>query len=614
VSPVTERPPIPCQPSPCGANAVCQLMNGHEACSCYPGYIGPPPNCRPECVINSECPTNKACIQRECGDPCIGSCGINAKCDVVNHNAICSCPQGYIGDPFSQCSLRPPTPQPQENEDPCRPDPCGSNTDCERRNEIAACKCKPNYFGNPYIGCKPECLANTDCAQTQACMSQKCRDPCPGSCGDKADCRVVGHNPICSCPAGYTGDPLESCRYVPPVGKFLKMALNLKPNKQNNVFYFTFSEPSEVEVDPCGGHPCGPYSQEREQDGHCVCSCLPNYLGVAPNCRPECIVSSDCSQLLACVNQKCVDPCAADICGTNARCQVVNHNAICQCPNGYIGDPFSRCTTSKLLKILKKMLLLNLCLPEPPVEPVIEEPRHPCYPSPCGPNSECREEFNVAGCLCKPGYVGVPPNCRPECVLNADCPSNMACVQQKCRDPCPGTCGRNANCQVITHRPTCTCPAGYTGDPYSASCSPQQISKDHNCHGYSVLETMLAITHFISAPAPVIDPCNPTPCGANAQCTQRNKGTFTAVTCSCIPGYFGDPFLSCRPECIQNQDCPSNKVCTNQKCVDPCPGLCGINAICNVHNHFPRCDCLQGYEGNPSVECKRIPPKPGMPI
>nr|1OIG_A Chain A, Dumpy, isoform Y len=24
---------------------------------------------------------------------------------------------------------------------------------------------------------------------------------------------------------------------------------------------------------------------------------------------------------------------------------------------------------------------------------------------------------------------------RPECVLNSDCPSNQACVNQKCRDP-----------------------------------------------------------------------------------------------------------------------------------------------------------------------------------
>ena len=111
-------------------------MNGHEACSCVPGYIGPPPNCRPECVINSECPPNKACIQQKCGDPCIGACGINAKCDVANHNAICSCPYDYIGDPFSQCLPKPPPVEPVET-DPCYPDPCGQNAQCEERGQSA---------------------------------------------------------------------------------------------------------------------------------------------------------------------------------------------------------------------------------------------------------------------------------------------------------------------------------------------------------------------------------------------------------------------------------------------------------------------------------------------
>ncbi len=103
------RPQLPCQPSPCGPNAECQVVNGHEACSCLPSYTGRPPLCRPECVINAECPTHLACIQQKCKDPCIGACGIRAYCQVVNHNAICSCPTGFRGDPFAQCSEIPPS-------------------------------------------------------------------------------------------------------------------------------------------------------------------------------------------------------------------------------------------------------------------------------------------------------------------------------------------------------------------------------------------------------------------------------------------------------------------------------------------------------------------------
>lgn len=43
----------------------------------------------------------------------------------------------------------------------------------------------------------------------------KCQDPCPGTCGLNAKCYVVNHNPICSCPAGYNGDPFRHCQLIP---------------------------------------------------------------------------------------------------------------------------------------------------------------------------------------------------------------------------------------------------------------------------------------------------------------------------------------------------------------------------------------------------------------
>lgn len=72
-------------------------------CSCLNGYIGTPPSCRPECVVSSECSQNKACVNQKCVDPCIGTCGLNTRCQVVNHNPICSCSPGFTGDPFASC-------------------------------------------------------------------------------------------------------------------------------------------------------------------------------------------------------------------------------------------------------------------------------------------------------------------------------------------------------------------------------------------------------------------------------------------------------------------------------------------------------------------------------
>lgn len=90
----------------------------------------------------------------------------------------------------------------------------------------------------------------------------------------------------------------------------------------------------------------------------------------------------------------------------------------------------------------------------------------PCNPSPCGPNSQCREINNQAVCSCIMGYVGSPPSCRPECTINADCYLTEACSNQKCINPCIGTCGVSAKCQVINHKPICSCPPSMTGDPF----------------------------------------------------------------------------------------------------------------------------------------------------
>jgi len=111
---------------------------------------------------------------------------------------------------------------------------------------------------------------------------------------------------------------------------------------------------------------------------------------------------------------------------------------------------------------------------------------------------------------------------------------------------------------------------------------------------------------YAPTPEPIVgSPCDPSPCGNNAECSELGR----AAACKCLPGFFGDPYLSCRPECVLNTDCSSSLACINSKCKDPCPGTCGINAICNVLNHVPKCSCLQGYLGDPSRECHLPPSK-----
>lgn len=145
---------------------------------------------------------------------------------------------------------------------------------------------------------------------------------------------------------------------------------------------------------------------------------------------------------------------------------------MCHCPERMTGNAFLQCNpiqSKNFLSYQKFSFLPNLLIAN-----LADVYRNPCQPSPCGPNSQCREVNLQAVCSCLPTYLGSPPSCRPECVSNSDCSSNQACQNQKCQDPCPGTCGHYAKCSVVSHVPYCTCPQHYTGNPF-VQC--QRISK-----------------------------------------------------------------------------------------------------------------------------------------
>lgn len=115
----------------------------------------------------------------------------------------------------------------------------------------------------------------------------------------------------------------------------------------------------------------------------------------------------------------------------------------------------------------------------------------------------------------------------------------------------------------------------------------------------------LNVSLKIAPPIEITRPCLPSPCGVNTHCLERNG----AASCQCITDYIGDPYVECRPECVQNSDCSKSKACINQKCENPCSDICGQNAECNVLNHNPLCECYPGYTGNPMLGCHLLIPK-----
>lgn len=189
----------PCQLSDaCGTNAVCRVSNHRKVCLCPDGYQGEPTKiCLPyECHTDNDCETNKKCLNNgACSNPCLEEkvCGINAQCKVVNREAHCSCPPGYIGNPQTECK--------QSKGEECSKNPCGENASCRDVTPgVFECVCLPGCAGDAYQGCICENkLINL-------CKSKLC--------GVKAQCRVVnGKEAQCYCPSEFPhGDPTIECK------------------------------------------------------------------------------------------------------------------------------------------------------------------------------------------------------------------------------------------------------------------------------------------------------------------------------------------------------------------------------------------------------------------
>ena len=76
--------------------------------------------------------------------------------------------------------------------------------------------------------------------------------------------------------------------------------------------------------------------------------------------------------------------------------------------------------------------------------------------------------------------VPEPDIAEPECRVDSDCPSRLACLNEHCQNPCTtlSPCGVNAECTVQNTLPQrtmiCMCLPGYVGDA-NTLCSLRKI-------------------------------------------------------------------------------------------------------------------------------------------
>ena len=163
---------------------------------------------RPECYVDDDCGYSDICYKGSCVDACrLSQCGSNAKCESSLHSAQCICLPGYTGNPRSACNL-------------CKSlslHPSYWTIKILSRSITFSMIWTHVFF---VVGLPTEpvlsvgCLQNDDCPLYTACENTKCINPCAedNPCAPTAICKVLNHEPKCTCPDGYIGSPLTDCR------------------------------------------------------------------------------------------------------------------------------------------------------------------------------------------------------------------------------------------------------------------------------------------------------------------------------------------------------------------------------------------------------------------
>lgn len=129
---------------------------------------------------------------------------------------------------------------------------------------------------------------------------------------------------------------------------------------------------------------------------------------------------------------------------------------------------------------------------------------------------------------------------RPECTTNQDCPFHLACISERCQDPCD--CAPGAQCRVDNHIATCKCLPGHFGDPYSG-CRLVDSKPTPQCTVDADCPSKLACIDNVCK-----NPCiESRPCGPHAICSVVDSLPLRTLVCTCEPGFVGNADIGCKP-------------------------------------------------------------------
>lgn len=289
------------------------------------------------------------------------------------------------------------------------------------------------------------------------------------------------------------------------------------------------------------------------------------------------------------MNEKCINPCVASQCGQGAECLVYNHRSSCECPKGTQGDPQISCISGHCQ-------YNEDCADHEACDRLNRVCRPVCDKNSCGKGAYCVGTNHAIKCSCNERTYGDPyVECRQqsptECSVDADCPSKLACINDRCTNPCTqqNVCSKEQTCSVLDSLPlrilVCKCPPETVSDE-RGNCKPISREAPACTSDFECPRDTDVCRNDNCVPA-----CRVTECGSNAQCTASNH----RAVCTCPDQYKGNPYVGCTyswvepaHECTQNDDCPFDRTCNNNKCVNPCKELspCGRGAFCFVERKF----------------------------
>lgn len=229
-------------PCDCGPNTDCIIKDHKPVCACQPGFIGDArTGCyKVLCRSDSQCSDDESCINNRCVPACSVEpdvCGSSAECYGLEHRAACRCKIGTTGNPSIGCTpigCRANSDCPTDKScinskcvNPCTATTCDEPAECRVHLHEAHCVCPPGYRSTE-TNCEkidqPQCVSDEECPSGTACLNAKCVNPCQSSpCGVNAECTVVDTLPvrtmICECLPGYRGNALVEC--TPNLSEYL---------------------------------------------------------------------------------------------------------------------------------------------------------------------------------------------------------------------------------------------------------------------------------------------------------------------------------------------------------------------------------------------------------